>query len=84
MFTDATNLALLKTKSRPQFTTSQTIVGHTKEGERVQGRITAITDNTYRVETKGRHYAVVRSTARLPYTHAVEGLVVRIMDGSIK
>ena len=84
MFTNATNLAVLRTKSRPQFTTSQTIVGYTAEGERVQGRITALTDNTYRVETGSKHYAVVRSTARLPYTHAVEGLAVRVMDGSIK
>lgn len=52
--------------SGPRFTTGEIIEGTTDEGEFVTGRITAIGETTYRVESTSRCYTIKMNQAKYP------------------
>lgn len=52
--------------SGPRFSTGEVIEGLTDEGELVKGRITAIGEITYRVDSNGRAYTIRMSQAKYP------------------
>lgn len=52
--------------SDPKFTTGETVEGLTDEGEFVQGRITAIGEISYRVESSKRSYTIRMNQAKYP------------------
>ena len=62
----------------PHYTSGDIIEGTTDEGEFVKGRITAIGETTYRIESSGRPYTIRMNQARYP---AIEPLTESEVKG---